>query len=69
MPYGSAIEQEVQEMLNGDVARYRVEDMLHHGERQRAARPLAVRRTTARKALARRLVVTTAALFPLPIKH
>jgi hypothetical protein len=69
VPYGSAIDQEVREMLNGDVARYRVEDMLHHGELQRAARPLAEQRTTARKALARRLVATTAALFPLPIKH
>jgi hypothetical protein len=56
-------------MLNGEVAKYQIDDRIRAGERYRVGRASASRRSERRKTVARRLIATTAALLPIPIKH
>ena len=56
-------------MLNGDAARYRVNDMVRSGESHRASRSIAKRRASQRRALTRRIITTAAALLPIPLRH
>jgi len=56
-------------MLNGDMARARIDDRVREGASARTRRDLSARRATARRAHLRRLVGVTAALLPLPFKH
>jgi hypothetical protein len=56
-------------MLNGDLAKARIEDRIRDGASARTARRLSARRATERRAHMRRLVGVTAALLPLPFKH
>ena len=54
-------------MLNADVARYRVDDMVRAGAQRRATKLSDARRSNAR-GLKRRAVISAAiALLPLPI--
>jgi hypothetical protein len=61
--------QEVAEMLNGDVARYRTEDLLRVAEARRVGSSVVRRRRGARSATLRRIAATAAALLPVPIRH
>ena len=56
-------------MLNGDVARYRTEDLLRTAEAGRATRSVVARRRDARTATLRRMVATVGALLPIPLRH
>jgi hypothetical protein len=59
----------VQEMLNGDVARYRTEDLVRAGAASRTTRPHAVRGQAARRTWRRRVITMAIALLPIPVKH
>ena len=56
-------------MLNGDVARYRVNDMVCTAEAERRSATVAGERAVARAGRARRIVAITIALLPVPLKH
>ena len=56
-------------MLNGDVARYRTEELLRTAEARRAGRAAVEHRRAGRRAAVRRLVAATAAMLPVPIRH
>jgi len=61
--------QEVDEMLNADVARYRTDDLLRAGAARRAGRAVVDRERAGRAARLRRVVTTAIAMFPIPVKH
>jgi hypothetical protein len=56
-------------MLNGDIARYRIEDRIREGSSARTGRRVSKRYTAERRSRVTRLVGMTAALLPLPFKH
>jgi len=56
-------------MLNGDIARYRIEDRIREGSSARTGRRLSKRRAAERRSRVTRLAGMTAALLPLPFKH
>jgi hypothetical protein len=56
-------------MLNGDVAKYRVHDMVRSAEAHRAGRPIAAVRSDRRASTIRRVAAATAALLSLPFRH
>jgi hypothetical protein len=56
-------------MLNGDVAKYRIDDLVRAGEASRASRSVTARRQAARGARRQRIVATVAALLPIPGKQ
>jgi hypothetical protein len=56
-------------MLNGDIARYRIEDRIREGSSARTGRRISKHRAAERRSRMTRLVGMTAALFPLPLKH
>jgi hypothetical protein len=56
-------------MLNGEIARYRIEDRVREGSSARTGRRLSRRRSAERRARVTRLASVTAALLPLPFKH
>jgi hypothetical protein len=55
-------------MINGELAKYRIEDRVREGVSARGARQLGARRAAERRVRARRLVGVTAALLSLPFK-
>jgi hypothetical protein len=61
--------QEVAEMLNGDIARYRIEDRIREGSSARTGRRVSKRHAAERRSRVTRLAGMTAALLPLPFKH
>jgi hypothetical protein len=61
--------QEAIRMLNGDVARYRTQDLVRAGEAHRASRAIAARRQAARGTRVRRVITTAVAMLPIPVKH
>ena len=56
-------------MLNGDAAKYRVNDMVRSAEAHRVSRSIAARRTAQRAASIRRVAASTAALLTIPFRH
>jgi hypothetical protein len=56
-------------MLNGEIGRYRAEDLMRAGAQDRLRRSLTAKRRSARHARVRRIVTTAGALLPVPIKH
>ena len=56
-------------MLNGDVARYRVHDMVRSAEGHRVGRSLAERRAARRATSLRRIASSTVALLSIPFRH
>jgi hypothetical protein len=56
-------------MINGELAKYRIEDRVREGVSARGTRQLGARRAAERRVRARRLVGVTAALLSLPFKH
>jgi hypothetical protein len=59
----------VKEMLNGDVARYRTDDLLRAGAAHRASRMAVDRERAARATRLRRMLTTAIAKLPIPVKH
>lgn len=55
------------EMLNGDAARYRTQDMVRASEAHRASREIAMRRSAHRRAQVRGVLSTVATLVTLPL--
>jgi hypothetical protein len=56
-------------MLNGDAARYRVNDMVRSAEGHRASRPIAAGRRDRRTSAIRRVGAATATLLSIPFRH
>jgi hypothetical protein len=56
-------------MLNGDVARYRTDDLLRAGAAHRASRMAVDRERAARATRLRRMLTTAIAMLPIPVKH
>lgn len=56
-------------MLNGDVARYRNEDLVRAAEAHRMTRSITARRRAARASGLRLVIATAAALLPIPVKQ
>jgi hypothetical protein len=56
-------------MLNGDAAKYRVQDMIRSAEGHRAGRSIAAVRSDRRVSTIRRVAAATAALLSLPFRH
>jgi hypothetical protein len=57
------------QMLNGDAAKYRVQDMIRSAEGHRAGRSIAAVRSDRRVSTIRRVAAATAALLSLPFRH
>jgi hypothetical protein len=55
-------------MLTGEMAKYQIQDRVRQGGSERGTRALAGRRTSRRRAAARR-IATLAAMLPVPGKH
>jgi hypothetical protein len=66
-PYAAGIEEEADEMLNGDVAKYRTQDMLRSSEAHRASRSLAKKHAERRNRRIRTTASGIAALVTFPI--
>jgi len=60
--------QEMDEMLNADVARYRTDDLLRASATRRAGRAAVDRERTVGAARLRRVVTTAIAMLPVPVK-
>jgi len=56
-------------MINGELAKYRIEDRIREGASARGTRRLGARRAAERRVRGRRLVGVAAALLSLPFKH
>jgi len=56
-------------MLNGDIARYRVEDRIREGSSARTGRRVSKRHAADRRSRVTRLAGMAAALLPLPFRH
>ena len=56
-------------MLNGEMGRYRVDDMVRVGETRRSTKAIARRRAEIRGKRARTLVTTAVTLLPFGGKH
>jgi hypothetical protein len=56
-------------MINGELAKYRIEDRIREGVSARGARQLGARRAAERRVRTRRLAGVAAALLSLPFKH
>ncbi len=56
-------------MLNGEIGRYRAEDLVRAGEADRLRRSVTAKRRAARNARIHRVVATAAALLPVPVRH
>lgn len=56
-------------MLNGDAAKYRVNDMVRIAEGHRASRSSAARRSAQRVTAIRRVVAPTLTLLTIPFRH
>jgi hypothetical protein len=56
-------------MLNGEIGRYRAEDLIRAGAQDRLRRSLTAKRRAARNARVHRVIATAGALLPVPIKH
>ena len=56
-------------MLNGDAAKYRVNDMVRSAEGHRASRSSAARRSAERASSIRRIATSTVALVTMPFRH
>ena len=67
--YDAGIDTGGAEMLNGDVARYRVHDMVRSAEGHRAGRPVAAARSDRRASTIRRVAAATVALLSVPFRH
>jgi len=67
--YVRVVRKAVAKMINGELAKYRIEDRVREGASARGARQLGARRAAERRVRARRLVGVTAALLSLPFKH
>ena len=67
--YVAGIDTGGAQMLNGDVARYRVHDMVRSAEGHRAGRPIAAARSDRRASTIRRVAAATAALLSVPLRH
>ena len=67
--YAAGIETGGAQMLNGDIARYRVHDMVRNAEGHRAGRPIAAARSDRRASTIRRVAAATVALLSLPFRH
>ena len=67
--YAAGIDTGGAQMLNGDVARYRVHDMVRSAEGHRVGRPIAAARSDRRASTIRRVAAATAALLSVPLRH
>jgi hypothetical protein len=67
--YAAGIDTGGAQMLNGDVARYRVHDMVRSAEGHRAGRSIAAVRRDRRASGIRRVAAATAAVLSLPFRH
>ena len=56
-------------MINGEVAKYQIEERIREGASARGARRLGARRAAERRVRARRLVGVATAVLSLPFKH
>jgi hypothetical protein len=56
-------------MLNGEMGRYRAEDLMRAGAQDRFQRSITAKRRAARNARLHRIVATAATLLPIPVKH
>lgn len=67
--YAVAIDTGGAQMLNGDAAKYRVNDMVRIAEGHRASRSIAARRSAQRATSIRRVAASTATLLTIPFRH
>jgi hypothetical protein len=56
-------------MLNGEIGRYRAEDLMRAGAQDRLQRSLTAKRRAARNARVHGILATAAAMLPVGIKH
>lgn len=56
-------------MLNGEIGRYRAEDLVRAGEADRLRRSVTAKRRATRAARIHRIVATAAASVPVPVRH
>jgi len=56
-------------MLNGDTAKYRVNDMVRSADLHRASRQLAKRRSARRATSVRVVVASALAMLTIPVRH
>jgi hypothetical protein len=61
--------KEVAEMINGELAKYQIEERIREGASARGARRLGARRAAERRVRARRLVGVATAVLSVPFKH
>jgi hypothetical protein len=62
------LNEEVAQMLTGEIAKYRIQDRIRDGGTERRTRSLAERRTSRSRTAARK-IATLAAMLPMPLKH
>jgi len=67
--YVRHVRKAVAEMINGEFAKYRIDDRIREGVSARGARQLGARRAAERRVRTRRLVGVATALLSLPFKH
>jgi hypothetical protein len=56
-------------MLNGEMGRYRSQDLVRQGEARRGSRSIAARRQAVRHVRVRQVITTAAAMLPFPGRH